>query len=100
MPKRPLGAPRPTERHVRLLDEAITILERVGADAQAPAMRLALGAIDQLRDGIRRFDTNAFPDDFSDRLTSVRLDLNLGDPEGALLSLKALRSDLGDYWFE
>jgi hypothetical protein len=29
-----------------------------------------------------------------ERLTSARLDLNLGDPEGALTALRALRTEL------
>ena len=94
MAPRPPGTPRPTERHVRLLDEAIAILEGVRGDARAPGLRRALGTIDQLGDAVRTFDSNAFPDGFTDRLTGARLDLNLGDPEGALAALRGLRQDL------
>ena len=100
MAPRPPGTPRPSERHVRLLDEAISILDGLKGDPQAPALRRALGTIDQLRDAIRTFDSNAFPDGFTDRLTSARLDLNLGDPEGALAALRGIRQDLGAYWSE
>ena len=100
MQKRRPGAPRPTERHVRLLDEAISILDGLKGDPLAPALRRALGTIDELRDSVRTFDSNAFPEGFADRLTSARLDLNLGDPHGAVAALKALRSDLGEYWAE
>ena len=98
MPPRHPHAPRPTERQVRLLDEAISTLEGVKGDAQAPGLRRALGTIDELRDALRGFDPNAFPEGFTDSLASARLDLNLGDPLGALDSLKSLRRDLGAHW--
>jgi hypothetical protein len=71
-------------------------LELVGSDPRAPELRGALGAIDRLRDGLRPLGADALPDGFMERLTSARLDLNLGDPEGALAALRALRAELVD----
>jgi hypothetical protein len=70
------------------------LLAEAGRDQSAPGLRRALGAIDRLRDAVRGSDPRAFPEGFLDRLASARLDLNLGDPEGASSALGALRAEL------
>jgi hypothetical protein len=88
------SAPRPDARHFRLFDEAIAILERAGSSARSPELRSALGALDRLREALGAFAASALPPGFADRLTGARLDLNLGDPEGALAALRELRAQL------
>ena len=80
------------DRQRALLDEAISLLDRHGADARDPLLRRALGAIDELRDALRRQDPHGSAA-LVERLQSARLDLNLGDPEGALEALTSLRDD-------
>jgi hypothetical protein len=84
------ASPRPDARHFQLFDEVIALLER-------GELRGALGALDRLREALRAFDASALPAAFADRLTGARLDLNLGDPEGALAALRELRAQLREH---
>ena len=88
------ASPRPDARHFRLFDEAITLLDGAGSSARSSELRSALGALDRLREALRAFDASALPAGFAERLSSARLDLNLGDPEGALAALRELRAEL------
>ena len=95
----PPGAPRPEEKHVKLLDDAIVTLSASDPTKdQISEHRRALDTIDELLDAIRRFDSNAFPKGFARRLTNARLGLNMGEPKDALALLKRLRADWLDYW--
>jgi hypothetical protein len=91
------ASPRPDARHFRLFDEVIALLERAGSSARSAELRVALGALDRLREALGAFDASALPPAFADRLTSARLDLNLGDPEGALAALRELRAQLHEH---
>ena len=92
MSKRPPGSPRPNEKHVGLLDDAIAIISAADPTKdQIPEHRRALGTIDELLDDIRHFDSNAFPDGFARRLTNARRELNEGEPENALATAAYVR---------
>ena len=98
MSKRPPGSPRPNEKHVGLLDDAIAIISAADPTKdQIPEHRRALGTINELLDDIRHFDSSTFPAGFARRLTKARRELNEGEPENVLALLKRLRADWRDY---